>query len=697
MMHTFRRRAGTRFTSFSFKGRALSFSFCDAARLRSYKIPALLFAFLCAQENVQAQNVGIGTTNPTQKLDVNGNLRVRNLGGATNGRLLTTDSVGNVLAAASLPQATAQAVSGLTPQGSARLDVTISNQLFGQQPADVALNGTTAYVVSQESGGLQVIDCSSPQPVLLSTTPTSAGPVSVATSGTMAYVGTRASNKLELFDCSNPAAPVLRSVTNLAGVAISVNVQGTMAYVFLANKTLQIFDCSNPASPVLQSTTLLSGAGFSSPVGGALTGTRFFALFTDAYHVWDVSDPANPVFSVFDQTPGMAAGIAINGNNLFISTSFGNKIAIYDLAQSVSPMMLSEISTGVSSSRCDLAVSGGRLFLSDFTNNKLHVIDVSNPSAPALSDFRSTGTGPSAVAAGGNQAYVVNHTAPVLQAFSFNALNLLTQGLDGVLITIPSNFLSDNLGNHTATRNLDLATYRLVGNGGTTGLAIASDGTVNTAAGLHVMGNAGIGNNDPQFPLDVSGRMRIRSGGTNTTTAGLWLNNNVNTATRSFIGMYDDDNLGIFLNTSRGWGLLQNINTGAVAINGAPETDAILRVHGTAKVNALVEVSDARYKQNIQPIASPLTTLLQLKGKSYEWNRSAFPNQGFDSTAQMGFIAQEVEKVLPQLVTTDSKGYKAINYTQVIPLLTEAIREQQTKIEQLEQQVQEIKKLLQQR
>jgi hypothetical protein len=55
----------------------------------------------------------------------------------------------------------------------------------------------------------------------------------------------------------------------------------------------------------------------------------------------------------------------------------------------------------------------------------------------------------------------------------------------------------------------------------------------------------------------------------------------------------------------------------------------------------------------------------------------------FNDRKQIGFIAQEINKVLPEVVNTDAKGYYRVNYSMLIPVLTEAIKEQQATIDQL--------------
>ena len=89
----------------------------------------------------------------------------------------------------------------------------------------------------------------------------------------------------------------------------------------------------------------------------------------------------------------------------------------------------------------------------------------------------------------------------------------------------------------------------------------------------------------------------------------------------------------------------------------------------------LTETSDARLKKDITPISNSYSRLIDLNGVNFKWN-SIKPH---DTTSlQTGFIAQEVEKLFPELVQTDAEGYKSVNYIGLIPHLLEAIKKLDT-------------------
>jgi hypothetical protein len=97
--------------------------------------------------------------------------------------------------------------------------------------------------------------------------------------------------------------------------------------------------------------------------------------------------------------------------------------------------------------------------------------------------------------------------------------------------------------------------------------------------------------------------------------------------------------------------------------------------------------SDRRLKKDISTIQGALTGVLSLQGVTYRYDTAKYPEMGLRNGPQIGFIAQDLEQVYPELVTTKENGFKAVNYAQLVPALVEAIKEQQSMIADLQEQV----------
>jgi hypothetical protein len=99
--------------------------------------------------------------------------------------------------------------------------------------------------------------------------------------------------------------------------------------------------------------------------------------------------------------------------------------------------------------------------------------------------------------------------------------------------------------------------------------------------------------------------------------------------------------------------------------------------------------SDKRLKDNLIKIGNPLDKISQLNGYEFDWikKEGIHENEGHD----IGVIAQEVEKVIPEIVQTRDNGYKAVKYEKIVPLLIESIKEQQEQIDELKKEVEELK------
>ena len=112
----------------------------------------------------------------------------------------------------------------------------------------------------------------------------------------------------------------------------------------------------------------------------------------------------------------------------------------------------------------------------------------------------------------------------------------------------------------------------------------------------------------------------------------------------------------------------------------------VVKNDGTAQLNNVALTSDRRLKTNINPLQKSLDKVMKLNGVTFNWDRSNAKNSNASTSLQYGFVAQEIEQVLPELVSEGADGYKSVNYIGVIPVLTQAIQEQQTEIEQLKEE-----------
>ncbi len=97
--------------------------------------------------------------------------------------------------------------------------------------------------------------------------------------------------------------------------------------------------------------------------------------------------------------------------------------------------------------------------------------------------------------------------------------------------------------------------------------------------------------------------------------------------------------------------------------------------------NAFFYSSDERLKENIMPLKSSLAKIESLQGVSFDWRDTG--------KASIGFIAQDVQQVLPEIISIqDSKDSTlSVDYASIVPLLVEAIKEQQSQILELERKV----------
>lgn len=142
-----------------------------------------------------------------------------------------------------------------------------------------------------------------------------------------------------------------------------------------------------------------------------------------------------------------------------------------------------------------------------------------------------------------------------------------------------------------------------------------------------------------------------------------------------------------------------NVGIGTAAPSSKLEVCGNVRVIGTIVASGAITTSaiscpsDFRYKKNITAIVHPMQKLMLINGVNYKWKTNEFPDMNFNDKIQTGFIAQDLEKIFPEMVFTDERGYKSIDYSRLTPILVETIKEQQKQIADISKRLTEIEKL----
>lgn len=136
---------------------------------------------------------------------------------------------------------------------------------------------------------------------------------------------------------------------------------------------------------------------------------------------------------------------------------------------------------------------------------------------------------------------------------------------------------------------------------------------------------------------------------------------------------------------ANGLAILENGNIGM----GLTNPTVRLQVSGDIIANSIAGSSDIRFKKNIHTVDNALEKVKALRGVYFNWNKEAFPDKNFGAQDELGFIAQEVEKVVPEIVTKENTKdeYRSVKYDKLVALLVEAIKEQQKQIDSLKLEI----------
>ena len=304
-------------------------------------------------------------------------------------------------------------------------------------------------------------------------------------------------------------------------------------------------------------------------------------------------------------------------------------------------------------------------------------VSTSLGSNTTASGFASTSMGFSTTASGGVSTSMGDGTAA--RAYASMALgrfndSIATSSTTSSVLTDPLFIIGNGASNTSRSNALTML------KNGNTGFNI-----INPAAKVHIVRatpSGGVVNTFSPLILDDAGGVNLQFL-SNSENGSSILSGSEITAIRAGIVFTSDSS--IQFRTGGNLNKVKIQSDGDVGIGTTAPTQK-LHVIGNILASGTITPSDLRYKKDIEVIDHPLEKIDEIRGVTYKMKADEFPENGFTDETQAGVIAQEVEAVLPQVVVTDQNGYKAVDYSKMVPLLIEGIKELKKQTEELKKE-----------
>ena len=647
-------------------------------------------------------SVGIGTTNPTQKLDVDGGLRLRgalydtsSLAGSPGQILKSTGSAiqwidanttnvgsANSIAITSDNTNLPRYLTFVSSTSNNNIVYTDTELLYNPSTNTLGINTTSFTGTSNQNlqitGGAYV----SGNLGIGTTTPISkltvTGDVLVSGASTLGTVQISSGIVTATTGIVTYYGDGSRLIGISAGVSISTNTTNQNQYLTyvtgVTSSTLGISTAAygvvfNPGAGNLGINTLPTARlSVASTTGDSIlqvsdnvaSGSMFRVNSSTGYTLMDIDGDGTVLFLTTGNV-GIGTTITSPTNKLEV----GGSVSISDTLTIGSNTFGNSISVGGSVTALTFHGNGAGL-----TNLPASAINISS-NTTNQNQFLTY-----AVSTGSTATLGVTTSSLVFNPGAGNlGINTLPTARLSVASTTGDSLLqvADNVASGSMFRVNSSTGYPL--------MDIDGDGTVL----FPTTGNVGIGTTitSPTYKLEVGGSARIYGalvdsvGAAGTSgqvlqsvgTGISWVTFSSGSVTVSDDTSTNATRYPIFEDVTSGNSTTINVSSTKLTFN--PST-------GTLSATVFTSLSDANKKTNIRPIENAIEITKKLEGVRFDWIDTGAPS--------IGVIAQEVEKVLPELVV-ESDGTKSVSYGNIIGVLIEAIKEQQVRIEELERKL----------
>ena len=271
-----------------------------------------------------------------------------------------------------------------------------------------------------------------------------------------------------------------------------------------------------------------------------------------------------------------------------------------------------------------------------------------------------------------NSAITALVTKTLIDGLGVDASTL--DGIDSTAFALDTDLTTANVAEVTNLYFTDARAFANLTSASTTSLAEGNNLYFTAARAIGALASNTISIGE----LTITGNLFVQGDTVEVNTATLTVedkniliaNGSINAAASNGAGITVDGSSAnlIYLSTGDKWAFNKSLNV-----------DGEITATGNVTSPFFYSESDAVLKEDIEPITNPLKKILKLAGVTFTWKKS--------KQSGLGVIAQEVEKIVPEIVSTNLNGHKTVSYDSLVPLLIEAVKEQQKQIEYLKKKI----------